>query len=86
MWQCGIQSRNIVQARRTEPSTLQFTEHLARIFIDQNKFLFEVSYTVTQYFMTLHLIVVRQEVNNLESLVVVQELELAINLVLYGLL
>ena len=37
MWQCGIQSRNIVcgQARRTEPSALQFTEHLARIFIDQ---------------------------------------------------
>ena len=26
MWQCGIQSRKIVcgQARRTEPSTLQF--------------------------------------------------------------
>ena len=40
MLQCGIQSRKIVcgQARRTEPSSLQFTEHLARIFIDQNHF------------------------------------------------
>ena len=32
------------------------------------------------------LIVVRQEVNNLESSVVVQELDFAINLALYGLL
>ena len=30
------------QARRTEPFTFQFTEHLARIVIDQNQFLFEV--------------------------------------------
>ena len=37
MWQCGMQSRKIVcgQARRTESSTLQYTEHLSRIFIDQ---------------------------------------------------
>ena len=44
-----MQSRKIIggQPRRTEPSTLQFTEHLARIFIDQNQFLFEVSYTVS---------------------------------------
>ena len=40
------------QTRRKEPSTIQFTEHLARIFIDQNQFLFEVSYTVSQYLMT----------------------------------
>ena len=51
------------------------------VYIDQNQFLFEVSYTVTH--MTLDLIAVRQEVNNLESAVVVQELELAINLALY---
>ena len=49
-------------------------------FIDQNQFLFEVSYTVSQYLMTLDLIAVRQEVNNLESSVVVQELKFAINL------
>ena len=75
MWQCGIQSRTIVcgQARRTEPSTLQFTEHLARIFIDQNQFLFEVSYTVSQYRMAYDLITVRQEVNILEGSVAVQE-------------
>ena len=54
-------------------------------FIDQNQFLFEVSYTVSQYLMTWDLIAVRQEVNNLESSVVVLELELAINLALYGL-
>ena len=49
-------------------------------FIDQNQFLFEVLYTVSQYLMTLDLIAVRQEVNDLISSVVVQELEFAINL------
>ena len=56
----------------------------SEFFIDQNQFLFEVSYTVSQYHMTWDLIAVRQEVNNLESSVVVQELEFAINLALYG--
>ena len=55
-------------------------------FFYQNQFLFEVSYTVSQYVMTQDLIAVRQEVNNLESSVVVQELEFAINVALYGLL
>ena len=43
MWQCGIQSRKIArgQARRMEPSTLQFTEHIAKIFIDQSQCLFQ---------------------------------------------
>ena len=36
--------------------------------------------------MTRDLTAVRQEVNNLDSSVVVQELELAMNLALYGLL
>ena len=44
--------------------------------------IFEVSYTVSQYRMTWDLIAVRQEVSS----VVVQELELTINLALYGLL
>ena len=37
-------------------------------------------------FMALALMAVRQEINNFESSVVVQELEFAINLGLYGLL
>ena len=36
--------------------------------------------------MTLALMAVRQEVNNFESSVVIQELEFAMNLALYGLL
>ena len=36
--------------------------------------------------MTLALMAMRQEVNNFESSVVVQELEFAMNLALYGLL
>ena len=36
--------------------------------------------------MTLHLMAVRQEVNNYEIFVVVKELEFAMNLALYGLL
>ena len=46
----------------------------------------DLSYTVSQYFMTLALMAFRQEVNNFESSVVVQELEFAMNLALYGIL
>ena len=46
----------------------------------------DLSYTVSQYFMTLALMAVRQEVNNFERSVVVQELEFAMNLALKGLL
>ena len=55
-------------------------------FIDMNIFSSDLSYTVSQYFMTLALMAVRQEVNNFESSIVVQELEFAMNLALYGLL
>ena len=55
-------------------------------FIDQNIFFPNLSYTVSQYFMTLALKAERQEVNNFESSVVIQELEFAMNLALYGLL
>ena len=52
--------------------------------IDQKRFLLDLSYTFSQYLITCFLTAVRHEVNNLESSVVVQELELAINLALYG--
>ena len=55
-------------------------------FIGQSIFSPDLSYIVSQYFMTLALMAVRQEVNNFESSVVVQELEFAMNLALYGLL
>ena len=48
--------------------------------IDQKKFLPDLSYTFSQYLMTRVLIAMTQEVNNLDSSVVVHELELAINL------
>ena len=51
--------------------------------IDQNRFLPDLSYTFSQYLITLFLIVVRQEVCNFNSSVVVHELELAINRALY---
>ena len=51
--------------------------------IGQNIFSPDLSYTVSQYFMTLALMAVRQEVNDFENSVVVQELELAMNLALY---
>ena len=50
--------------------------------IDQNIFFLHLSYTVPKYLMTLDLTAVRQEVNNLDSSVVVQELELAMNIAL----
>ena len=43
-------------------------------------FLPDLSYTFSQYLITCFFTAVRHEVNNLESSVVVQELELAINL------
>ena len=55
-------------------------------FIGQNIFFPDLSYTVSQYFMTLALMAVRQEVHIFESTVVVQELEFAMNLALYCLL
>ena len=54
--------------------------------IDQNMFLPDLSYTFSQYLITCFLTAVRHEVNNLESSVVVQELEFAINLALKGFL
>ena len=50
--------------------------------MDQNRFLPDLLYTFSQYLITCFLIAVRHEVNNLESSVVVQELEFAINLAL----
>ena len=64
----------------------QFTKYFTRIFKGQNIFFPDLSYTVSQYFMTLALMAVRQEANNFEISVVVQELEFAMNLALYGLL
>ena len=50
--------------------------------IDQSRFLPDLSYTFSQYLITCFLTAVRHEVNNFESSVVVEELELAINLAL----
>ena len=47
-------------------------------FIDQNKFLPFLSYTVVFYLMTWFLIAARQEVKRIDNSVVVHELELAI--------
>ena len=48
-------------------------------FIDQNRFLPDLSKTLSQYLITCFLMAVRHEVNKLESSVVAQELEFAIN-------
>ena len=50
--------------------------------IDQNRFLPDLSYAFSHYLITSFLTAVRHEVNNLESSVVVQKLELAMNLAL----
>ena len=62
-------------------SCLQF---VIVVFPDHNNLLFllDLSYTFSHYLITCFLTAVRHEVNNLESSVVAQELELAINLVL----
>ena len=52
--------------------------------IDQKRALPDLSLTFSQYLIIGFLIVVRQEVSNLDSSVVVHELKLAINPALYG--
>ena len=74
------------QTCRLVTYTFQFTKYFTRLFYRQNIFFPNLSYTVSQYFMTLALMAVRQEVNTFGSSVVVQELEFAMNLALYGLL
>ena len=88
MGKCCVQGRKIISGQTfcLETSIFEFTKYFTRSFIDQNMFFSYVSYTVSQYFMTLALMAVGQEVNNCESSVVVQELEFAMNLALYGLL
>ena len=44
--------------------------------MDLNRFLPDLSYTLSQYLITCFLVEVRQEVNNLESSVVVKQLKL----------
>ena len=45
------------------------------LLIDQNRVFSDLSYTFSQYLIACFLTAVRHEVNNLESYVVVQELE-----------
>ena len=51
--------------------------------IDQNRFLLELSYTFSQYFITCLLTDIRREVNSLESYVVVQELATCLALLVF---
>ena len=72
-----------LDARKARDFSLFNTSH--EFLIDQTRFLPYFSYTFSQYLITFFR-VVRQEVSNFDSLVVVHELELAINQVLYGFL
>ena len=74
------------QSCRLETSIFQFSKYFTRTFYRPEHILTYLSYKVSLYFTTLALMAVRQEVNNFESPVVVQELEFAMNLALYGLL
>ena len=87
MRECSVKRGEIIsrQTKSTKLSGFQFIYNLIRIFIDQNRFLADLSKTLSQCFITCFLMAVRYEVN-LQSSVVVQELEFAINRALYGLL
>ena len=83
-----VQGRKIISGQTCCLVTYIFhvTKYFARIFYRPERFFPDLSYTVSQYFMTLALMAVRQEVNDFEISVVVQELEFAMNLALSGLL
>ena len=61
---------------------LRLSKFSPEYLIDQKRFLPDLSYTFSQYLITCFFTAVGHEVNNLESSVVVHELELAINLAL----
>ena len=63
--------------------SITLTKYFTRIFYRPEHIFPDLSYTVSQYFMTLALMAVRQEVNNFESSVIAQELEFAMNIALY---
>ena len=88
MGKCCVQGWEIKsgQTCRLETSIFQFTKYFTRILYRPEHIFPDLSYTVSQYCMTLALMAVRQEVNNFESSIVVQELEFAMNLAFYGLL
>ena len=69
-------------ARKPRGFSLFNTSH--EYLIDQKDFNQTFQSFFSQYLITSFLIVVRQEVGNLDRLVVVYELELAINRALYG--
>ena len=83
----SVKSRQIIskQTGRVEVSSLSLSNTSSGFLVDQNRFLTDLSYTFLQYLIqcNMFLIAVRHEVNNLESDVFIQELELAINLALF---
>ena len=62
---------------------LSLSKIVPEFLIDQNRFLPDLSYTFSQYLITCFFNSYKHEFNNLESSVVVQELEFAISLALY---
>ena len=75
-----VKSRNNILVDRLvalKSLVLSLSKISPEVLIDQNRFLPDLSYTFSQYFTAA-----RHEINNLESYVVVNKLELAINLAL----
>ena len=73
-----VKTRNVKKLKFLFPLSISFSviSTLPEFFYMPEHIFPDLSYTVSQYFMTLAL----QEVNNFESSVVVQELEFAMNL------
>ena len=71
---------------RLKPLSFTLLSTSPEYFLDQNIYFPDLSNTVSQYLMTLALMAVKQGFNNFESSVIEQELEIAMNLALYGLL
>ena len=88
MGYCCVQGRKLISGQTCRLITyiFQFTKYFTRIFYRPEHIFPDLSYTVSQFFMTLALMAVTQEVNILESSEVVQELEFAMNQALCGLL
>ena len=82
MRECSVKRGEIISTDRLKArNCLDFNLFKTSFdfFIDQNRFLPDLSKTLSQYLITCFLMAVRLEVNNLESSAVVQELEFTIN-------
>ena len=79
MGKCCVKRGEIIRLKARNCLDFYLFKTSFEFFIDQNRFLPDLSKHLSHYLITCFLMAVRYEVNSLESSVVVQELEFVIS-------